>query len=91
MEKGCEYFINFVSQETKLDYSVCNGAFVNGCLHWVVFRKPVSDGWKLIVSFNLATGLYNVVSWPESCCGSLDCEVYLSVLEGCLMVQASSD
>ncbi|XP_074307550.1 F-box protein CPR1-like [Silene latifolia] len=67
-----------------LTYKRAWGFYVNGCLHWVVTRKPESDGTKLIIAFDLGSEEYKIVSQPEYSDGEFHMNV--GVLKGCLYV-----
>ncbi|KAM6601922.1 hypothetical protein CsatA_021531 [Cannabis sativa] len=64
-----------------------DGVLVGNALHWVVYRKPVSDVSNLIAAFDIVSEEYYVVPQPNF----VDCDFHmtLNVLGSCLCLIAN--
>jgi len=74
-------------REYYLSYKRASGVYVNGYLHWVVARKPESDGTQLIVAFDLGSEECRVVPQPKYSTGEFHLNV--GVLQGWLCVMSN--
>ncbi|KAL6513168.1 hypothetical protein OROGR_020654 [Orobanche gracilis] len=67
---------------------LCWAAYVNGCLHWVVVKRPESDGSQFIVAFDIGREVFKVVPQPKYDKVDSTMFVNVGVLDRCLRVMA---
>ncbi|CAH8310841.1 unnamed protein product [Eruca vesicaria subsp. sativa] len=68
------------------------GVLAGNSLHWVLPRRPGLIAFNIIVRFDLALEVFDIVRFPEAIAnGDVDIQMDIGVLDGCLCLMCNYD
>lgn len=68
------------------------GVLAGNSLHWVLPRRPGLIAFNIIVRFDLALEVFDIVRFPEDVAnGDVDIQMDIGVLDGCLCLMCNYD
>ncbi|XP_021740398.1 F-box protein CPR30-like, partial [Chenopodium quinoa] len=63
------------------------GVFLNGCLHWLVVKKPISEAVDVLVALDIGTEEHGVLPIPEYNELKMDYYSNVGVIDGCITIR----